>query len=132
MRRVDAREVVAKWQHYEPRIRRVLEISRAGQYPVDVLTAIQLGSMQLWDFNEGQAFCVTEVQHFSRYSQLLIFLVGGEYAPDWFLIGCQHLEAFARENNCAHLAFIGRPGWQKYAKVCGFKSQQISMRKELE
>lgn len=131
MRQLDPREVVAKWAYYEPKIRNVLEISRAGQFPIDVLTGIQLGSMQLWDFNDGQAFCVTEIQCFSRYNQLLIFLVGGAYAPDWYATGCQHLEAFARLNDCAYLAFIGRPGWQKYAEATGFKSKQISMRKQL-
>ncbi len=131
IRRVDANEAVARWSDFEPHVRRVLERLDSGQYPDDVLTAIQFGGMHLWDILDGTGVCVTELQAYSRYRQLLVYLVAGGNARDWIAEGQQQLEAFAKSQNCKYMWFQGRPGWERYCKRLGYSDKLVMMRKAL-
>lgn len=127
--RVDPAEAVRDWGRYEAQILRVVERVDAPHMPDDILTCVQLGTMQLWRTVDGQAVGVTELQHFPQYSQLLIYMVAGEHAQDWLIGAHQHLETFAISQNCTRMAFHGRPGWAKWCRALGYTHTQIVMTK---
>ena len=131
LRLVPPREAIDRWFHFEPLITRVLDRVQGGQWSDDVLTCVQLGSMHLWDIRDGEAVCITELQNFPRYRQLLIYMVAGEHARDWIASGDRQLTDFAKLHRCKYVVFHGRPGWERYAKRFGYDSKLIIMRKEV-
>lgn len=124
-------DVVKQWGVFEPLVRRVLEHVDGGLYPDDVLTAVQFGSMHLWSILDGQAVCITELQTYPRYRQLLIYLVAGIKAKSWIASGNRQLDAFAKLHNCKYVIFQGRPGWKRYAEPFGYRDEIIMMRKRI-
>ncbi len=132
LRLLSPREALDEWDRLEPHIRRVLEYVDSGQLPDDVLTAAQLGSMQIWNILDGKAVCVTELQTFTRYRQLLIYLVAGARPQDWIAQGQRQLEAFAKQNSCRYMIYKGRPGWERYARQFGWGDKFVMLRKALK
>ncbi len=108
---------------------RVLKETDGGQASEDVLTSIQFGNMQLWDVLQGRAVCVTEIQAYPRYSQLLVYLVAGADAADWIAKGDAQLTSFAKSQHCKYIVFQGRPGWERYCGRLGYTDKLIMMRK---
>ena len=131
LRPVPPAEVVAQWSRYAELVQRVLTRVNSGLFPDDVLTAIQIGSMHLWDILDGQAVVITEIQEYTKYRQLLIFLVAGTRAKDWIASGNQQLTAFAKSRNCKYVVFQGRPGWERYARKFGYTDKFVMMRQEI-
>ena len=131
LRLLEPREAVAQWDRLEPLVQRVFDRIDGALFPDDVLTAVQFGNMHIWDILDGQAVCVTELQAYPKYRQLLIYLVAGLKAADWITSGNQQLTAFAKSQNCKYVVFQGRPGWEKYARRFGYTDKIIMMRKRV-
>lgn len=131
LRRIEGAEAVECWAFYEPFIASVIVTANSGQYPDDVLTCVQLGTMQLWRISDDRGIAVTEIQDYPRYRQLLIYMVAGYAAPSWIAEGQTQLEAFAKVSGCKHMLFHGRPGWEHYCERLGYGHKQILMRKDL-
>ncbi len=129
LRLLTPREALERWDDLEPLVARVLDRVDGGLYPDDVLTAVQFGSMHIWSILDGQAVCITEIQSYPRYRQLLIYLVAGLKAKDWIASGNQQLNAFAKSQNCKYVVFQGRPGWERYAARFGYTDKIVMMRK---
>lgn len=131
LRLVTPQEAVRRWDVFEPLVARVLDAVDGGLYPDNVLTAVQFGSMHLWDILDGQAICVTELQDYPRYRQMLVYLVAGTKAKDWIASGNRQLDAFAKSQNCKYVVFQGRPGWKRFTERMGYGDEIVMMRKKL-
>lgn len=131
IRLVPAREALRDWDMYEERLNRVIERADSPHTSEDILTCVQLGTMQLWRAIDGDGVGVTEVQVFPRYRQLLVYMVAGEDARDWLTGADKQLEAFALSQNCTRMEFHGRPGWAKWCQAFGYEHSSIRMKKEI-
>jgi hypothetical protein len=131
IRLVSPVEAVRDWPRYERQILRVIETMDLPQWPDDVLTCIQQGTMQLWRTVNGDGIGVTELQTFPRYKQLLLYIVAGDNAQDWLTGADQQLEDFAQSHGCKYMAFHGRPGWSKWCAAFGYKHTAVRMAKEV-
>jgi hypothetical protein len=131
LHRVSVDEALKDWPYFEAHIVRTIARVDLPHTAEDILTCIQLGSMQLWRMSSCNAMCVTEIQTFTRYRLLLIYVVAGEKARDWLSEGSRQLAAFAQSHNCKYIDFHGRPGWERYARRYGFGRKLIVMRREL-
>ena len=129
--RVDSREALAEWSFYAPFIQRVIDKANSGSSVEDVLTCLQLGSMQLWRDGKRKAVAVTEIQDYPRYRMLLVYMVAGKDVRDWLAEGQQQLDSFAKQSGCKYIEFQGRAGWEKLCRELGYDNKMIRMRKEL-
>ncbi|MFA5996175.1 MAG: hypothetical protein WC790_00410 [Candidatus Paceibacterota bacterium] len=130
--RIYGADAVNGWDTFEPLIRRVLKRADSGHFPDDILTCVQHGGMQLWSISGDRGIAVTEIQDYSRYRQLLVYMVAGKHARDWLAEGQQQLEAFAKSTGCQFMAFQGRPGWERYCAPLGYTNKMITMRKAVD
>jgi hypothetical protein len=132
IRRVYPDEAVKEWDFYESMIAKVAKRARVGVTSEDVLTCLQLGSMQLWRDGERKGVAVTELQHYPLYKVLLIFMVAGRDVREWLAEGQHQLDSFAQSENCSFVEFIGRPGWEKLVEGYGYTEKFLRMRKEIK
>jgi hypothetical protein len=129
--RVDVRQAIAEWGFYEPLISKVIRRCRAGVSADDVMSCLQIGSMQLWRDGARKGIAVTEIQKLPQYDLLLIFMVAGRDPREWLAEGQHQLDSFARAVGCKFIEFIGRPGWEKLCHEHGYTEKFIRMRKEV-
>ena len=128
---VSAGEALQNWAFYEKKIKRVLARADSGCTPEDVLTCVQLGSMQLWRDAECKAVGVTEIQTFPLFKVLLVFMVAGEDVRTWLQDGQRQFDSFAKQSGCKYVEFLGRPGWERMLDGFGYGRKMVRMRKEL-
>lgn len=124
--------VVRVWPKVEPLLRRVVK-PETGYSLDSILTALQLGAMQLWVVNDFQAAILTSVEQRPLHSVLFVpFLVGDnmdEWLDDWIAVQ----EEYARHNNCVAVEFQGRRGWNKvHEQHRDYKPIRTVFRKEFE
>jgi hypothetical protein len=129
IRQVSADEALRDWDFYEERLNRVVERTDSPHGTDDILTCLQLGSMQLWRCVNGDGVGVTELQTYPRYKRLLVYMVAGEHATDWLTGADQQLSDFAISNKCTHMVFHGRPGWAKWCGAFGYVPTLVVMQK---
>jgi hypothetical protein len=98
----------------------------------DILRFLVTGTMQLWvvfDVEEGRLYghIITEVKHYPQCKMLTIQYCAME--PNHMMHvedRMQELaEQFAKENGCAGIEFVGRPGWGKHIKKYGYDVQSV-------
>lgn len=131
LRRVSARQAVVGWDSYADKLQTVIDRVNAAHDTDAILAGIQSGAMQLWDIDGGRGVCVTEIQDFPRYRQLLVLMVAGTASADWLADGQEALEGFARNEGCTHMALIGRPGWRRACEALGYGRHMVFMQKDL-
>ena len=131
LERVSLRRAITAWDSYADKLQEVIDRVDDGHDTDAILAVIKTGAMQLWDIDGGRGVCVTEVQEFPRYRQLLVLMVAGTASADWLPAGQRALEAFARDEDCARMALIGRPGWRKACEDLGYGRHMVFMQKEL-
>lgn len=129
--RVTADEAIVEWDFYEALIRRVVRRVQAGAGPEDILSCVQMGSMQLWRDGERKGIAVTEIITYPLYKVFLIFMVVGCDFREWLSDGQHQLDSFAKSEGCKFVEFIGRPGWERLCTDFGYTEKFIRMRKEL-
>lgn len=131
IRLVYPQEAVKRWPYFLYRLSAVLDRTDLEYSPDDILTALQLGRMHLWQAVRHDAIAVTQVQEFPRYRQFLVYAVAGKDAREWIAQGSHDLDRVAQSTGCDVIAFYGRKGWEKYAQPLGYTQQLVVMRKRL-
>jgi hypothetical protein len=131
LRFVPADEAVGRAAFFKPYVEAVLDIGNSGETWGSILHKLRIGTMQLWEISGKRGICVTEVQDYPRYRQLLVFMVAGERAPEWLVQGQADLETYALRRGCDMMSFQGRPGWRRYCERLGYTGMQIVMQKDL-
>lgn len=98
----------------------------------DILRFVVNGTMQLWVVfqpEEGKIFghVITEVKQYPQCKMLVIQYCAGEKNNMKYCEAKMYelLDKFAKENGCAGIEFIGRPGWGKHIKKYGYEVQSV-------
>jgi hypothetical protein len=120
------------WSTVKPMLQRVLDRIDSGMLAEDVLFEIQQKNMQLWRVNDWQAMAITRIGVRPEWSALNIVYCSGEGADEWLQGLLDVLESFASDWGCKYVEMVGRPGWRKYSKACGYDPVAIVMRKEID
>ena len=106
--------------------------SRGRATADDILRFVINGSMQLWvvfEATERKVYghLITEVKQYPQCKMLVIQYCAIE--PNHMVHvedKMQDLaETFAKDNECAGIEFVGRPGWGKHMKKYGYNVQSV-------
>lgn len=102
----------------------------------DILRFVVNGTMQLWVVfqpAEGKIFghVITEVKQYPQCKMLVVQYCAGEknHMEHCEVTMYELLDKFAKDNGCAGIEFIGRPGWGKHVKKYGYEIQSVSYQK---
>jgi hypothetical protein len=99
-----------------------------GHYTVaDVMQALQRGEAQIITSDANDAFVLTEVLSFPRHRALRIWVAGGRLQSLLELV--PQVDELAREEGCAELLALGRPGWLRMAERHGWSPQSLLFRR---
>ena len=130
VRGVQARDLATVWHRVEPILSRALE-QHTDERPNDVMLDIMSERVQLWQINDFQAVCLTQIQVRPTIKVLWIYYVAGEGMGEWIGDLIAVLKAFAAAKGCGRLEFSGRKGWIKALQPHGFAGVSVTMRLEL-
>jgi len=128
---VTAPEALEQWGIIEPLLNRILKTHDVGYTTEDVLTALQLRSMQLWKIGEWDAVAVTEIYQVPQYQALTVVFMAGDGMETWFDPVMDVLEDFAKAHRCKYVEARGRRGWVKVGKKRGYEEMLTVVRKAL-
>lgn len=112
---VPSHKVVQVWDRVEPLLKRVVK-PETGWSLQAVLTALQMGTFQLWVIGDFQAVVITQVQDRPEQRVFWVQFIVGDGMQDWLDDWIAVQEAFAREHKCAAVEFSGRKGWRKISE----------------
>lgn len=128
-------KVFEYWQlGYEYIDEAMLDYSLAGHSMADILKALLEERMQLWCVSrKGDVLgvVVTQIYELPVGKVCNILLVGGKEFERWRTGAMKALREFATHLKCDIFIAIGRPGWKKWAKKCGFELKFVTYVSEL-
>ncbi len=101
----------------EEKLQKLLELMGNTHSIEDILSDIQKGYRQSFDFNG--TWVVTEIMSYPRKKVLEVLMVCGEL--DQIDTAYAHIVAFAKEQGCDMIRAFGRLGWHRTATKLGFK-----------
>ena|ERR1035437_6020355 len=115
------------------------EYSAGRATAADILRTIMTGQYQLWvvfdkDSKKMHGFFVTEFRSYPQKKILVIQHVVLD-AHLMVLVESKMQEmavAYAQDNGCAGIEFIGRPGWKKHAEQNGYTLRSVVYEKMFE
>jgi hypothetical protein len=113
-----------------------LACSRSGGkfQAVDVARAAIDGRFQLWvgmdDEEDIKVLLITHINVFPRLKICEVLACVGDDMPDWKDLLCV-VEDWARENGCARMQPVARPGWEKVLKSDGYVKTHVILEKVL-
>lgn len=128
---VPIEQIMSVWSKVEPLLQRVVK-PQTGFDLMSVLTALQLGQMQLWVVGDFQGVVVTHVVHRPLQNVLWVQFLAGDHMDDWLDDWITVQEEAARHYNCEAIEFQGRKGWNKiHEKHRDYKPVLTTFRREL-
>ena len=103
----------------------------------DILRFLFTGQMQLWialDDTKIYGHIITEVKQYPQCKMLVIQYCAGESNHMQFVEekAYEILERFAKDNGCAGIELIGRPGWSRHVAKQGFNTKSVMYQKFFE
>lgn len=118
----------AEWARCSPWIDAALAHAGRTHDLADVLELIKAGDAQFWP-GRGAAM-VTEVTDFPRAKVLSLWLAGGDLGE---LINelRPKAEAWGRAQGCAQVTILGRSGWERALRDCGYEPAARLVMKDL-
>ena len=115
------------------------EYSAGRATSADILRTIMTGQYQLWvlldrDSNRMHGFFVTEFRNYPQRRMLVVQHVVLDAHLMALIEGKMQdvAAAYARENGCAGVEFVGRPGWKKHAEQNGYTLRSVTYEKMFE
>lgn len=122
---VPAMVIDSVWPDIEPMVARAFDKLQEYRWlPEDIRELIRNNSLQLWLCLEDKALrgiLLTEIVVAPRAVECNLFLMAGELPEDWRNT-LEHVEKWAKDIGCTHMATISRPG---SAKIVGYSKGMI-------
>ena len=121
-----------------PFLETAAQYSKGRSSAADIVRACFTGNYQLWvvvDENTTfHGFFATEIKVYPRTKMLCIqHCVIEPHLMDEIEPMMQKMaEDFAKENGCAGIEFVGRPGWKKHALHYGYKAISVCYQRYFE
>ena len=116
-----------KPEEIKGRLQKALDMGYNLYSPEHLLEAVKEGRMQC--FQKGQTILLTEILKFPNGSVLNIYLAFGKL--DDVTDTLPKVYEFAKAEGCKLVHMSGRKGWERILKKSGWKSEKVSMTKEL-
>lgn len=94
---------------HEKNIKEALKYAHGTHDYDDVVRMIISGKLQYLDVGDSKAFMMIEITQFPKYSNLHIFLAGGDLEA--LIEHVPELNKYAWQNGLKHITLAGRKGW---------------------
>lgn len=108
-------QLLTVWPKVEPMLKRAI-FDGSGESSDTVLTALQLGIMQLWVIGDFLAVIVTGIQTRPLHNVLMGHYLAGSDMDTWLDDWITVAEAYARHHNCGAIEFHSLASWHKRLK----------------
>lgn len=123
--------MVRIWPRVESILRRVV-IPESGWTLDHLLTALQLGKMQMFVVGDFDAVVVLSVNSLPLHKVLWIEFIAGSNMSEWLDDWKAVQDDVARHYGCKYIEFRGRKGWNRLNKHHpDFEAIQTIFRKEI-
>ena len=88
------------------------------------------GQFQLWmafedEDNTPKGALVTRIEHYPLKKMINYLYIGGDDLKEWHKDMLAIVEKFAKENGCQGMELVGRKGWERFLKECGWEAKHI-------
>jgi|TARA_R110000822_G_scaffold1584_1_gene7342 spore cortex formation protein SpoVR/YcgB (stage V sporulation) len=85
---------------------------------------------QLWmafedEDNKPKGALVTRIEQYPLKKMINYLYIGGDDLKEWHQDMLAIVEKFAREKDCQGMELVGRKGWDRFLKECGWKAKHI-------
>ena len=128
---VPSHHIMRVWERVEPLFKRVVK-PETGWSLKALLTALQLGYIQLWIIGNFQGVVTTQILERPTEKVLWVQFMAGKNMVDWLDDWIKVQEAFARDRSCSVVEFSGRKGWKKICEThVAYRPISTTFRREL-
>jgi hypothetical protein len=127
---LDAQTAQTYWPQISSFVDAIIERDGGRITTEDVRQNIEDGTYHVWTVLSGrmEAVVLCEIQDYPRKRACIIRGCAGKRAPEWIGL-LEHVEVWAKENQCSIIELCGRRGWQKL--MPDFQSTGVFMEKIL-
>ena len=85
---------------------------------------------QLWmafedEDNKPKGALVTRIGQYPLKKMINYLYIGGDDLKEWHQDMLAIVEKFAREKDCQGMELVGRKGWDRFLKECGWEAKHI-------
>ena len=85
---------------------------------------------QLWmafedEDNKPKGALVTRIEQYPLKKMINYLYIGGDDLKEWHHDMLAIVEKFAREKDCQGMELVGRKGWDRFLKECGWEAKHI-------
>ena len=90
--------------------------------PKEVLSVV---ARDVERFLEPKGALVTRIEQYPLKKMINYLYIGGDDLKEWHQDMLAIVEKFAREKDCQGMELVGRKGWDRFLKECGWKAKHI-------
>ena len=130
-------QVLEFWDEIEPHMARALSYDTYNTISVAQLKdQVSNGWARVLICGEdSRILAVTVAQRYRGHDDerlLHVIATGGEESHRWLARLSDHLNAMAASEKCTAVTMAGRPGWARKLTKLGYRTDMISMRREVD
>lgn len=134
LRSVGPMDVLALAPYVKPTLERGEGQFRGRSTVDDLFQRCVRAEAQLWlvghDLSNLRGAIVTELIRYPLALACRYVLLAGNDLDAW-IEADEVISAWAKEAGCKKMEALGRPGWKKYAKGCGWEAKSVFFEKDL-
>jgi|TARA_R110000796_G_scaffold101324_1_gene210036 hypothetical protein len=107
-----------------------IELSHGRDDMTSIWKYLILGQSQLWmafddEDNKPKGALVTRIEDYPLKKMINYLYIGGDDLKEWHKDMLAIVEKFAREQGCEGMELVGRKGWDRFLKDCGWEAKHI-------
>lgn len=107
-------------------MQRALDQIDSGLTTQDVLNRLVSLEFQLWNINDWQAACITQMCNLPQFKILSVLYLAGDGMDEWLKPLMIAIHGFAKREDCRIIDLFGRPGWERtFKNLGGFKAYTV-------
>lgn len=106
-----------------------IELSHGRDDMSSVWKSLMTEHSQLWmafdDNNDPKGALVTRIENYPLKKMMNYLYIGGDDLKEWHKDMLAIVEKFARKHGCEGMELVGRRGWDRFLKECGWEAKHI-------
>lgn len=107
-----------------------IELTHGRDDMSSVWKSLMTEQSQLWmafddENNDPKGALVTRVENYPLKRMMNYLYIGGDDLKEWHKDMLAIVEKFAREEGCQGMELVGRRGWDRFLRECGWDAKHI-------